>query len=234
MTWSILARDSVTGALGVAVATKSLAVGGIVPHGAGRLGVLATQARFNPLYGVDGLRLLAEGRAAQEVLDILLAADPGSSARQVHLMDARGGVAAHTGERCEDWAGHLRGPDVSVAGNKLAGPDVARATLDSFLSSVGDPFAERLIAALEAGEAAGGDKRGRQSAAIKIWRSEPYAVLDLRTDDHADPLRELRRLHELAQQRYVIAMETVSSRTTPGGLFEFSEREKFIAERRVG
>ena len=189
MTWSILARDSVTGALGVAVATKSLAVGGIVPHGAGRLGVLATQARFNPLYGVDGLRLLAEGRAAQEVLDILLAADPGSSARQVHLMDARGGVAAHTGERCEDWAGHLRGPDVSVAGNKLAGPDVARATLDSFLSSVGDPFAERLIAALEAGEAAGGDKRGRQSAAIKIWRSEPYAVLDLRTDDHADPVR---------------------------------------------
>ena len=132
ITWSIVAKDPVTGALGVAVATRSLAVGGLCPYGSGRVGALSTQARFNPLYGVDGLRLLAEGRSAPEVVALLTAADIGRGNRQLHIVDAMGRVGQHTGERCVPWAGHIAGDDVSVAGNMLAGPQVVAATLEAY------------------------------------------------------------------------------------------------------
>jgi uncharacterized Ntn-hydrolase superfamily protein len=230
MTWSIVARDELTGALGVAVATRSLAVGGIAPHGAGRVGALATQARFNPLYATDGLQFLAEGRDAEEVVGILTSLDPGRATRQVHMIDSRGGIGNYTGDLCEAWCGHIKGPNVSVAGNMLAGRTVVMATLDTFLEASGQSLAERLLRSLEAGEAEGGDKRGKQSAAIKVWHAEPYAVLDLRTDDHAEPLVELRRLYELALRRYVGVMQTASSRTNPGGVFDTAERDRFLSE----
>ena len=229
MTWSIIARDPASGAFGIAVTTRSLAVGGLVPHGAGRLGAIATQARVNPLWGVDGMRFLAEGRGAREVVEFLLRPDEGREKRQVHVVDARGEVFAHTGAECVDWAGHVAGDGVSVAGNMLAGPSVVEETLQSFEKNATLPFGDRLISALDAGQAAGGDKRGRQSAAIKLWGGEPYPILDLRIDDHPEPLAELRRLYDLAQQRYVVIQAAMATRADPAGIFDTAERDRMIA-----
>jgi uncharacterized Ntn-hydrolase superfamily protein len=232
MTWSIIARDRETGSYGVAVTTRSLAVGGLVPHGAGRIGALAAQARVNPLWGIDGLRLLGEGRSAREVVEILTRPDEGRAKRQLHVVDASGDVFAHTGAECVDWAGHVAGDGVSVAGNMLAGPEVVQRTLETYQAKSALPFGERLIAALDAGQAAGGDKRGRQSAAIKIWGSESYAILDLRTDDHPEPLAELRRLYDLAQDRYVVVAAAWATRMNPSGVYDTAERDRMIAEHR--
>ncbi|MSP48918.1 MAG: DUF1028 domain-containing protein [Alphaproteobacteria bacterium] len=229
MTWSIIAKAPDTGAYGVAVATRSLAVGGLVPHGAGRIGAIAAQARVNPLWGVDGLRFLAEGRSAHEVVEIVTRADEGRAKRQLHVIDARGQVFAHTGGDCVGWAGHAAGDGVSVAGNMLTGPAVVQATLRAFQEKAALPFAERLIAALDAGQAAGGDKRGRQSAAIKVWGGEPYPILDLRTDDHPEPLAELRRLYDLAQDRYVAIAAAMATRMNPFGVYDTAERDRMIA-----
>lgn len=233
MTWSIIARDPASGAFGVAVTTRSLAVGGLVPHGAGRLGAMATQARVNPLWGIDGMRFLAEGRSAEEVVASVTRPDEGREKRQVHVVDASGRVFAHTGSECVDWAGHVAGNGVSVAGNMLAGPRVVEETLRGFEANRGLPFGERLIAALDAGQAAGGDKRGRQSAAIKLWGGEPYPVLDLRTDDHPEPLAELRRLYGLAQDRYVVIAAAMATRANPAGTFDTAARDRMIAEHRA-
>src|SRR5215469_10677321 len=192
MTWSIIARDNVTGQIGIAVATKFFAVGARVPHIAAGIGAVATQALVNPYYGIDGVRMLREGKSPQEIVATLLAGDDGRESRQLHIMDARGAIAAHTGKDCVDWCGHVAGDGFSVAGNMLAGARVIDDTAASYAASRGKPFAERLIRALEAGEAAGGDKRGKQAAALLIYTTEAYPVLDLRVDDHADPLAELR------------------------------------------
>ncbi len=218
MTWSIVARDPQSGAFGVAVATKFFAVGALCPHGSGRIGALATQAFTNPLYGLDGLRLLGEGRSAQEIVAILTAADPGRERRQLHVIDRDGHAAAHTGSECVDWCGHVSDEGVSVAGNMLVGPAVIEATLETFRSHASLPFAERLIRALDAGQEQGGDKRGKQSAALKIWRSEPYPVLDLRVDDHAEPLLELRRLYGVAHERFMAFMDALATRDNPRGI----------------
>ena len=234
MTWSIVARDPETGAFGVAVTTKFFAVGALCPFGAGRIGALATQAFVNPLYGTDGLQLLAEGRSAEEIVAILTAGDPGREVRQLHVIDRDGRTAAHTGGECVDWCGHLAGRDVSVAGNMLAGPAVIEATLETFKSRAGLPLPERLMAALDAGQAEGGDKRGRQSAAMKIWRTEPYPVLDLRVDDHAEPLAELRRLYGVAHERFLAFMEAMATRAHPGGITDrawIDRRAQEIQER---
>ena len=229
MTWSIIARDPDSRQFGVAVTTRSLAVGGLVPHGAGRLGAMATQARVNPLWGVDGMRLLAEGRGAREVIEFLTRADAGAHKRQMHVVDAKGDTFAHPGAECVEWAGHVSGDGVSVAGNMLAGPQVVEETLRAYRENASLPFGERLVSALDAGQAAGGDKRGRQSAAIKLWGGEPYAVLDLRIDDHPDPLAELRRLYGLAQQRYVVIQSAMATRANPAGIFDTAERDRMIA-----
>jgi uncharacterized Ntn-hydrolase superfamily protein len=181
--------------LGVAVASRFLAAGALCPRVAGGVGAAATQALVNPFIAPDALARLRGGEGAGAALSALVAADPGSAVRQAHLLSATGEVAAHTGAGCVGWCGHVSGPDVSVAGNMLAGPEVVAATRDAFLASAGLTLAERLLAAMEAGEAAGGDKRGRQSAAIQVASRDPYPDLDLRVDDHPDPLAELRRLH---------------------------------------
>jgi uncharacterized Ntn-hydrolase superfamily protein len=222
MTWSIVAKDPETGAFGVAVTTKFFAVGALCPHGAARIGALATQAFVNPLYGPDGIRLLAEGRSAEDIVAILTAQDPGSGSRQLHVIARDGRTAAHTGQDCIDWCGHLTDEGVSVAGNMLAGPAVIEATLETYKRRMDLPLADRLMSALDAGQAEGGDKRGKQSAAIKIWRDEPYPVLDLRVDDHPEPLDEIRRLYGVAHERFLAFMDAMATRANPGGITDRS------------
>ncbi|WP_404292017.1 DUF1028 domain-containing protein [Microvirga sp. RSM25] len=222
MTWSIIAKDPETGAFGVAVTTKFFAVGALCPHGAARIGALATQALVNPLYGPDGIRLLAEGRSAEDIVTILTAQDPGSGSRQLHVIARDGRTAAHTGQDCIDWCGHLTDEGVSVAGNMLVGPAVIEATLETYKHHMDLPFADRLMSALDAGQAEGGDKRGKQSAAIKIWRDEPYPMLDLRVDDHPEPLDEMRRLYGVAHERFLAFMDAMATRANPGGITDRS------------
>lgn len=229
MTWSIVARDAATGAYGVAVSTCAFAVGSKVPHGCGRVGAIATQAFTNPLYGIDGMRLLMEGRSAVEIVATLTAADEGRAHRQLHLIDRDGKTASYTGSACIDWCGAVDGPQVSVAGNMLSGPEVINETLKAYIAGSGLDFDERLLVALEAGEKAGGDKRGRQSCAIKIWVGEPIASFDIRVDDHADPLGELRRLWRVAHQRSVPYQQAVPSRARPAGLTDREELDKLCA-----
>ena len=197
MTWSILARDTETGALGVAVASRFFAVGALCPRVEGGVGVACTQALVNPYLAPDAVARLRGGEEPEAALAALVAADAGRATRQAHVMAADGRSARHTGDDCIGWCGHLAGPDVSVAGNMLAGPAVLEATRDAFLGAAGLPMAERLLRAMEAGEAAGGDKRGRQSAAIQVAGGDALPDLDLRADDHPDPLAELRRLHRV-------------------------------------
>jgi uncharacterized Ntn-hydrolase superfamily protein len=203
MTWSIIAKDKDTGHLAVAVATKFFAVGARVPFIVAGIGAIATQALINPFYGVDGLKLLREGLSPSEVVKRLLADDSGRDHRQVHVMDASGRIAAHTGAACVDWCGHIAGEGFSVAGNMLTGAGVIEATAAAYTGGIGLPFAQRLVAAMRAGEAAGGDKRGRQSAALLIHGEEQWSDLDLRVDDHIDPLAELERLEYVSRERWI-------------------------------
>ncbi|MEO0670040.1 MAG: DUF1028 domain-containing protein [Pseudomonadota bacterium] len=201
MTYSLIARDS-DGSIGLIVASKFFACGAVVPFVSDTVAV-ASQAFCNPVWGTEGLSRMMAGEAAQDVLDDLVARDGGRAIRQAHMMDAQGRFAAHTGADCVDWAGHLIAADHSVAGNMLAGPRVIEATSEAYAQGADLPFAARLIAAMQAGEVAGGDKRGRQAAGLVIHRGQRHAWLDLRADDHADPLAELERLWDVAQERYV-------------------------------
>ena len=218
MTWSIIARDPATGQFGIAVATKFFAVGARVPHIAARLGGIATQALVNPYYGIDGVKLLQEGREPGDIVKTLIAGDGGRESRQLHVMDARGRIAAHTGRDCVDWCGHIRGEGFSIAGNMLAGAAVLDDTAKAYVASAKLPFAQRLIAAMHAGEAAGGDKRGKQSAALLIHGDEEWSALNLRVDDHADPLRELERLEQVSRERWVHFRAFLPTRDNPAGI----------------
>jgi uncharacterized Ntn-hydrolase superfamily protein len=216
MTWSILARDPATGELGVAVATRFFAVGALCPRVEGQVAALATQALVNPMLGISGMERLRAGETPAAVLAALLAADAGREARQFHILGMSGEIAQHTGRDCVPWCGSIWSENVSVAGNMLAGPRVVEATRDAFLASQGLPMADRLIAALEAGEAEGGDARGKQAAALMVASRDPYTDLDLRVDDHADPLAELRRLLGVARERYVHFRRFLAGRDHPG------------------
>ena len=217
MTWSIIARDEITGEIGIAVATRFFAVGARVPFIEVGAGALATQALINPLYGRAGLTLLRQGMSAAEVVQKLTEADAGSPHRQLHVMDVTDSFAAHTGSACVDWCGHRLGDTFSVAGNMLAGPQVLEETAQAYSGNMTLPLARRLIAALKAGEAAGGDKRGKQSAALLIYSTEEYADLDLRVDDHADPLAELERLERVSRERWVHFRKFLPKRGDPVG-----------------
>ncbi len=226
MTWSVVARDPETGAFGVAVATRFFAVGALCPHLSSGKGALATQALINPTYGRRGLALLEQDVPAADVVRILTEADAGCAVRQLHVVDRQGRVAQHTGPDCIDWCGHVAGHQISVAGNMLAGPAVIAATLAAYQANRTAPLAERLIAALEAGEAAGGDKRGKQSAALRIHTTEDYPALDLRVDDHPEPLAELRRLHAVASDYFVHFAQHLATRADPVGTVD---RERILS-----
>ncbi|MGB3310891.1 MAG: DUF1028 domain-containing protein [Nodosilinea sp.] len=211
MTFSIVAWDPQTGMTGVAVATKHLAVGALVPHARAGVGAIATQAQTNPLLGIWGLELLERRQAtespfseasAEVVLEWLLENDCDRDQRQVHLVDHQGHTAAWTGCDCTGWAGHRTFANVSVAGNMLAGSEVLEAMAAAFQGGEGMGLSDRLLLALEAGEAAGGDKRGRQSAALYVVDKTPYPHLDLRVDHDDDPIAMLRTLHSEAHKDY--------------------------------
>jgi uncharacterized Ntn-hydrolase superfamily protein len=218
MTWSIIARDKATGQFGIAVATRFFAVGARVPHIAAGIGAIATQALVNPYYGIDGVRLLREGRKPGDIVATLLAADAGRESRQLHIMDAGGRIASHTGSECVEWCGHIAGNGFSIAGNMLAGARVLDDTAEAYIANERLPFAERLIAAMQSGEAAGGDKRGKQSAALLIYGEEEWSALDLRVDDHTDPLAELERLEQISRERWVHFRQFLPTRKNPAGV----------------
>jgi uncharacterized Ntn-hydrolase superfamily protein len=197
MTFSIVAHDVATGQVGIAVASRTLATGARVPHI--RTGAIASQARVNRRYGPRGLALLASGAAAADTVRLLVATDEEQEVRQLHLMDRMGRFAAHTGAKCEEWCGHLVKETYSVAGNILTGAHVLEAMAAAYEAGGELPLAQRLLAVMQAAEQADGDKRGKQSAALLIHGNEDWALLDLRIDDHADPLSELGRLEQLAR-----------------------------------
>jgi uncharacterized Ntn-hydrolase superfamily protein len=229
MTWSIIARDTTTGQIGIAVATKFFAVGSRVPHIAAGHGGIATQALVNPYYGIDGVKLLREGRAPADIVETLITGDDGRESRQLHVMDATGRIALHTGRDCVDWCGHIQGDGFSIAGNMLAGPRVLDNTAKAYAANNTLPFARRLIAAMKAGEAAGGDKRGRQSAALLIHGEEEWSALDLRVDDHADPLAELERLEQVSRERWVHFRKFLPTRRNPAGITDRATIDAAIA-----
>lgn len=202
MTFSIVARDAATGDLGIAVASKFLAVGAVVPHARAGVGAVATQALANVRYGADGLALLAAGKSAADALNELTQADEGRDHRQAGVVDGAGGSATYTGSGCITWAGGRTAAGVAAQGNLLAGPSVVDALIETFLASTA-AFPERLLAGLKAADQQGGDRRGRESAALLVVRegggygggSDRW--IDLRVDDHHDPMREVARLLDL-------------------------------------
>jgi len=217
MTWSIVARDA-SGALGVIVASRFFAVGALCPHVHSGVGAICTQALVNPLYGARGLALLARGSAPADVVRTLTLADAGREHRQLHIIDAEANIASYTGAECIEWCGQIHGEAFSVAGNMLAGPRVIEDTAQCYDAAHELPFAERMIAAMEAGQAAGGDKRGKQSVALLICNTEAYPALDLRVDDHEDPLRELNRLYVKSLERFQPFVACLPSRARPAGI----------------
>lgn len=194
-TFSLTARCPRTGRFGIAVATRVPAVGAAVPHLRAGVGAIATQARTNPYIGIDGLDLLAQGGTAAEVAAAIRAWDPDLEERQFAIVDRTGRVVAHTGAATHAHAGHRLGDGFVAAGNLLAGPGVLDAMVAAFEADPDGDLPLRLLAALEAGQAAGGDRRGKQSAALKVVDREDYPAVDLRVDEHADPIAELRRVH---------------------------------------
>lgn len=232
MTWSILVRDPECGALGAAVATRFFAVGALCIHLEGGVAALATQALINPMYAVEGMKRLRAGDAPEAVAAALVAGDAGRAHRQLHILDATGRAARYTGAECVSWCGMLGAADVSVAGNMLAGAAVLERTLEAYRDAHG-PLAERLLAALAAGEAAGGDKRGRQSAALKIATRDPYPDLDIRVDDHPDPLAELGRLYRVSRERFAVFRRFLPGRDSACGVFDRAVIDAAIAREGV-
>jgi uncharacterized Ntn-hydrolase superfamily protein len=203
MTFSIVAFEPETQSWGVAVASKCLAVGHAVPWGGARAGAVATQALANLSYGPDGVSMMRSGRSASEVVKELVGRDKLASQRQLGVVDAAGRAANHTGSDCLPWAGGFVDGEVAVQGNILAGEQVPKAMLAAYRASDGQLFVQRLLRALEAGDAAGGDRRGKQSAAVRVWREGAAygggldVAVDLRIDDHVEPVAELGRLVDL-------------------------------------
>lgn len=201
-TFSIVAHDAEENAWGVAVASKFPAVGAIVPWTKAEVGAIATQAHARLSYGRDGLQLMADGKSASETLQLLLENDEQSDSRQIGLIDVNGNVAAHTGTKCHAWAGHKLGKGFCVQGNLLAGENVIEAMAKAYVTASGE-LADRLVVALQAGERAGGDRRGKQSAAVQVMRpnggygKDTDRYLDLRVDDHQDPIKRLMELVDM-------------------------------------
>jgi uncharacterized Ntn-hydrolase superfamily protein len=208
MTYSLVGCDLEQGQWGIAVQSKFLAVGSIVPWAEPSVGAVATQARANPRFGPDGLAALREGLSAQEVVDRLVAADEGRAERQLGVVDANGSSATYTGPDCNAWAGGRTGPCYAAQGNILVSAETVDALAHTFETTAGRPLAERLLEALAAAQDAGGDRRGQQAAALLVVeKNAGYAglsdvLVDLRVDDHERPIEELRRLYGLHQQLF--------------------------------
>lgn len=218
-TFSIVAFDAATGACGVAISSRMVSIGSLCVFARAEAGAVATQALINPLLGVDALELLRT-HPAEEALSRVLEADPDAESRQVALVGRDGSAAAHTGGQTHPWSGHRSGPGYAVAGNILTGADTLDAMAERWQAGQGEPLDERLLSALEAGQAAGGDRRGRQSAALYVHAGHPYPYLDLRVDEHPDPVAELRRVHGVAERELLPFVEALPTRANPWGTFD--------------
>ena len=208
MTFSIVARDPRNGWLGFATSSKALAAGAAGECVKLGVGVIASQAFVNPYLAIDGLKLMEDGLPAERVVERVISSDVGRDLRQLGIVDHEGRVAAYTGDRCIAWAGHLIGEGYVCLGNILKSEDVVKAMATAFEQSEGDPLYERLMLALEGGEEAGGDRRGRQAAGNEVLAEEEYALCDLRVDDHPDPMAELRRVLEIFKENAAQSQRT--------------------------
>lgn len=220
MTFSIAAKCEKTGQFGVAVTTKVPAVGTLCPFVEAGVGAIATQSFVNPYIGINGLKYLKEGLSVQEVKDRILEEDSDPSLRQFTVVDKTGKSVAFTGDKSDGWYGEKLGENYAVAGNMLVGEDTILDTAKAFEDNPDLPLADRLIKALEAGQAAGGDKRGRQSAAVKVVSTEDYPLVDLRVDEHTDPVKELRRVYQVAEKELFPFVATLPTKENPAGKFD--------------
>ncbi len=218
MTWSIIARDGETGALGIAAASRFFALGALVPWIRSGVGAVATQAMVNPMLGPTILDHLDGGATVDDAFAAAWKDDDGGHLRQVHVLDAAGNRAAHTGGECIDWCGDLEGADISVAGNMLVGREVLTASAEEYQRQTALPFPDRLLASLLAGDGVGGDKRGRQSAVLKVYSSEVYPDWDIRVDDHPDAPNELARIFAVGQGAFGTFKQLLPNRDNPGGI----------------
>ncbi len=216
MTFSIVAFCPRTGMLGVAVATAVPAVGSMCPYVKAGIGAVSTQSWVNPYLAIDALRLMDKGRSAPEALDLVVQGDAARETRQVGVVDARGHSAAWSGSDCTDWYGHIVDVHCAIQGNMLVSVLTLQEMARSFRESVALDLAERLLLALEAGDAAGGDGRGRQSAALEVYHVEDYALFDLRVDEHPRPVAELRRIYGIAKLQLLPFVDGMPTRSNPG------------------
>lgn len=231
MTWSIVAHDPATGAFAVAVATRAFAVGASCPFVRAGVGAVSTQSMTNRYLGPAVLDGLARGLSPDAAIEGGLAGDEGRGLRQVHAVDRHGHSAAWTGRNCVEWCGSLAAPGISIAGNMLAGERTIAATLETWQALPELDMPERLMRAMEAGEAAGGDRRGKQSAAMLLVTTEDFPDLNLRVDDHAEPLMELRRLLGIWRREGQPRVGMAPSKANPSGFTDMDAIEAGWAAR---
>ena len=230
-TFSISARCTRTGQLGVGISTKFIAVGALAPNAKAQVGACSSQAFVNPYHRYWMIENLSQGQSAEEALRNSLTKDPRPQLRQLAIVDAQGRSAAHTGEWCDTWCGHQAGLNYAAAGNMLANGDVVAELARVFEETEGSdlPLAKRLMRCLEAAQAVGGDKRGKQSAALLVVDTEGYPKIDLRVDDHPDPVTELHRIYELFRTEFEETLAGLPSKADPAGkIGEDYLREKGI------
>jgi uncharacterized Ntn-hydrolase superfamily protein len=216
-TFSIAARCPRSLMLGVAVSTAVPAVGALCPHVRPKIGAVSTQAWVNPYLGIDAIARLADGAPAERALQEVLAGDQSAPVRQIGIVDAQGRSASWSGTDCTPWAGHRTGPDYAIQGNMLTGAEVLEAMETAFRESAAAELAERLLLALEAAQAVGGDKRGKQSAALLVYDTEAYPWVDLRVDEHHHPVAELRRIWSIFLQQVRPFLAGMPKRGEPAG-----------------
>lgn len=217
MTFSLIAHCPNTGQFGLAATTAVPAVGKLLTYAMAGVGAVATQARLNPYLGLDGIRLLERGISARDVIEKLRSSDPCIEQRQFALVDNKRRTAAWTGSQCLDWAGHREAEGVCAQGNRLQGPEVLDAVVESFQKSAGQPLSRRLIGSIVAGGEAGGDKDGALSATLYVVDTEEYPLWDIRVDEDASPIDELKRLYDVFERDVIPHIREMPTRSNPGG-----------------
>ncbi len=216
-TFSITARDPRSSALGVAVSTARPCIGALSPFVRARTGAICSQAFLNPYLGIDGMELLKQGLGAREALERVLSGDEYREIRQLAIVDANGEAAAFSGNQCVAWYGDIIGDGFAVAGNMLVGEATLSEMRRAFLDGMDEDLPERLMRTLEAAQAAGGDRRGKQSAALYVATTEEYGYVDIRVDDSPDPVVELRRIFEVVKQEFLPFVSQLPTRANPKG-----------------
>lgn len=224
-TFSITARCERTGQFGIAVSTKVPAVGALCPYVKAGVGAISSQSFVNPYIGINGLKYLEDGLTAEAVRERILAEDTQPEIRQFAIVDKDGQAVAYTGEKCVDWHGHIVGDNFAAAGNMLVGEKTIKEMASVFEGSNNLKLSERLLKALEAGQAAGGDKRGKQSSALKVVSTESYPFVDLRVDEHEDPVKELRRVYEVAKYELFPFIDTLPTKENPRGQMDLATQK---------